>query len=133
SPECPQAEAATTGERVSDHGAIERSARGVIRAVGPYLPATVKRRVKQLTPPRYHRLFERVFVRGMSSSQYSLEEFRRARLAAPRVRGDEVVVDDASVGHSADSAHSRTWWRISPGDDPVLTPSLPLPSAAPPP
>jgi len=109
---------------VSDHSALERSARKVIRAVGPHLPAAVKRSVKQLTPPRYHRLFERVFVRGMSSSQYSLEEFRRARLAAPRVRGDDVVVDDASVGHSADSAHSRTWWRIGPGDEPFLTQSL---------
>jgi len=109
---------------VSDHSALERSARRVIRAVGPHLPATVKRSVEQLTPPRYHRLFERVFVRGISSSQYSLEEFRRARLAAPRVRGDDVVVDDASVGHSADSARSRTWWRISPGDDPFLTQSL---------
>jgi quercetin dioxygenase-like cupin family protein len=63
----------------------------------------------------------RVFLRGMSSEQYGLKEFRQAQLAAPRVRNDEVVVDDAKVGHSGDSADSRTWWRIGPGDDPFLT------------
>jgi quercetin dioxygenase-like cupin family protein len=63
----------------------------------------------------------RVFLRGMSSEQYGLSEFRRAQLEAPRVRNDEIVVDDASVGHSGDSKDSRTWWRIGPGDDPFLT------------
>lgn len=63
----------------------------------------------------------RVFLRGMSSEQYGLGEFRKAQLAAPRVRNDEVVVDDAAVGHSGDSADSRTWWRIGPGDEPFLT------------
>jgi quercetin dioxygenase-like cupin family protein len=53
-----------------------------------------------------------------------LSELRRAILSAPRVRGDEVVVDDASVGHSGDSADSRTWWRIGPGDEPYLTQTL---------
>jgi quercetin dioxygenase-like cupin family protein len=57
----------------------------------------------------------------MSSQQYGLKEFRAAQLAAPRVRGDDHVVDDASVGHSGDSKDSRTWWRIGPGDDPFLT------------
>jgi quercetin dioxygenase-like cupin family protein len=66
----------------------------------------------------------RVFLRGMSSQQYGLEEFRRAQLAAPRVRGDEHVVDDAKVGHSGDSKDSRTWWRIGPGDDPFLTQNI---------
>jgi len=66
----------------------------------------------------------RVFLRGMSSEQYGLKEFRRAQLAAPRVRNDEVVVDDAKVGHSGDSADSRTWWRIGPGDDPFLTQNI---------
>jgi quercetin dioxygenase-like cupin family protein len=60
----------------------------------------------------------------MSSEQYGLREFRQAQLAAPRVRGDDVVVDDANVGHSADSADSRTWWRIGPGDDPFLTQNI---------
>jgi quercetin dioxygenase-like cupin family protein len=66
----------------------------------------------------------RVFLRGMNSEQYGLGEFRAAQLAAPRVRGDEVVVDDAKVGHSGDSADSRTWWRIGPGDEPFLTQNL---------
>jgi quercetin dioxygenase-like cupin family protein len=66
----------------------------------------------------------RVFLRGMSSEQYGLKEFRRAQLEAPRIRNDEVVVDDASVGHSGDSKDSRTWWRVGPGDDPFLTQNL---------
>ena len=66
----------------------------------------------------------RVFLRGMSSEQYGLKEFRDAQLAAPRVRADEFVADDAKVGHSGDSADSRTWWRIGPGDDPFLTQTL---------
>ena len=66
----------------------------------------------------------RVFLRGMTSEQYGLKEFRKEQLAAPRVRNDDVVVDDAKVGHSGDSADSRTWWRIGPGDDPFLTQTL---------
>src|ERR687883_142453 len=66
----------------------------------------------------------RVFLRGMSSEQYGLKEFRQAQLSAPRVRNDEVVVDDAKVGHSGDSKDSRTWWRIGPGDDPFLTQNI---------
>jgi quercetin dioxygenase-like cupin family protein len=66
----------------------------------------------------------RVFLRGMSSEQYGLKEFRRAQLDAPRVRNDEIVVDDASVGHSGDSKDSRTWWRIGPGDEPFLTQNI---------
>jgi quercetin dioxygenase-like cupin family protein len=66
----------------------------------------------------------RVFLRGMSSEQYGLKDFRRAQLDAPRVRNDEIVVDDASVGHSGDSKDSRTWWRIGPGDEPFLTQNI---------
>jgi quercetin dioxygenase-like cupin family protein len=66
----------------------------------------------------------RVFLRGMTSQQYGLDEFRRAQLAAPRVRNDDVVVDDARVGHSGDSKDSRTWWRVGPGDDPFLTQNI---------
>ena len=66
----------------------------------------------------------RVFLRGMSSEQYGLKEFREAQLAAPRVRNDDVVVDDAKVGHSGDSKDSRTWWRIGPGDEPFLTQNI---------
>jgi quercetin dioxygenase-like cupin family protein len=64
----------------------------------------------------------RVFVRGMTSETYGLGHFRRDQLAAPRVRDDTVVVDTGdSAAHSGDSAKSRTWWRIGPGDDPFLT------------
>ena len=66
----------------------------------------------------------RVFLRGMSSEQYGLKEFRESQLAAPRVRNDEIVVDDAKVGHSGDSKDSRTWWRIGPGDEPFLTQNI---------
>ncbi|HVR78628.1 MAG TPA: cupin domain-containing protein [Acidimicrobiia bacterium] len=66
----------------------------------------------------------RVFLRGIVSEKYALDELRRSQRSAPRVRGDEVVVDDASVGHSGDSKDSRTWWRIGPGDEPFLTQNL---------
>ena len=66
----------------------------------------------------------RVFLRGMSSEQYGLKEFRKAQLAAPRVRNDDFVADDATVGHSGDSEDSRTWWRVGPGDDPFLTQNI---------
>ena len=66
----------------------------------------------------------RVFLRGMSSEQYGLKELRQEQLAAPRVRNDEIVVDDAKVGHSGDSKDSRTWWRIGPGDEPFLTQNI---------
>ena len=66
----------------------------------------------------------RVFLRGMTSDKYSLSEFRKAQLQVPRVRGDEVVVDDATVGHSGDSETSRTWWRLGPGDEEFLTQTL---------
>lgn len=66
----------------------------------------------------------RVFVRGLTSETYGLSKFRYEQLAAPRVRDDSVVVDDAKVGHSGDSAQSRTWWRVGPGDDPFLTQTL---------
>jgi mannose-6-phosphate isomerase-like protein (cupin superfamily) len=66
----------------------------------------------------------RVFVRGLTSMTYGLEEFRRRQLGAARVRDDTVVVDDARVGHSGDSAKSRTWWRIGPGDEEFLTQTL---------
>ncbi len=67
---------------------------------------------------------ERVFLRGISSETYGLGEFRDRQLAAPRVRDDSVVTDDASVGHSGDSEDSSTWWRVGPGDEPFLTQTL---------
>jgi quercetin dioxygenase-like cupin family protein len=66
----------------------------------------------------------RVFLRGWSSEQYGLDEVRRLQREAPRVRRAGTVVDDASVGHSGDSAQSKTWWMLGPGDDPFLTQTL---------
>ncbi len=66
----------------------------------------------------------RVFVRGLTSETYGLGQFRKAQLAAKRVRDDSVVVDDAKVAHSGDSEQSRTWWRIGPGDEEFLTQTL---------
>ncbi|MGH6656334.1 MAG: cupin domain-containing protein [Actinocrinis sp.] len=58
----------------------------------------------------------------MTSETYGLNHFRREQLSSPRVRDDSVVVDTGdSAAHSGDSAKSRTWWRIGPGDDPFLT------------
>ena len=34
----------------------------------------------------------RVFLRGMTSEQYGLKEFREEQLAAPRVRNDEIGI-----------------------------------------
>ena len=67
---------------------------------------------------------ERVFLRGLASETYGLGEFRARQLAAPRVRDDNVVVDDGKVAHSGDSEHSSTWWRVGPGDEPFLTQTL---------
>src|SRR5680860_1499888 len=66
----------------------------------------------------------RTFLRAITSEHYGLKEFRRAQLAAPRVRGDDVVTDDASVGHSEKSKTSRGWWRLGPGDEQFLTQTL---------
>jgi quercetin dioxygenase-like cupin family protein len=67
----------------------------------------------------------RVFVRGLTSETYGLNHFRKEQLNAPRVRDDSVVVDTGdNAAHSGDSAKSRTWWRVGPGDDPFLTQTL---------
>lgn len=67
---------------------------------------------------------ERVFVRGLTSESYGLAELRRRQLLVDRVRDDTVVVDDGTVGHSADSDQSRTWWRVGPGDEEFLTQTI---------
>lgn len=66
----------------------------------------------------------RVFLRGIVSEKYALDRFRDEQRAVDRVRGDEIVVDDASVGHSGDSKDTKTWWRIGPGDEEFLTQNL---------
>jgi len=66
----------------------------------------------------------RTFVRGLDSATYGLNEFRQKQLSYDRVRNDEYVTDDAKVGHSGDSAESKTWWRIGPGDEEFLTQTI---------
>lgn len=66
----------------------------------------------------------RVFLRGVVSTKYALDDLRRATLTAPRVRGGDVVTDDGSVGHHGMSEDSDIWWRLAPGDDPFLTQTL---------
>ena len=77
----------------------------------------------------------RVFLRGMASEAYGLDEFRRRQRANPRVRRSGTVVDDASVGHSGDSDQSRTWWILGPGDEEFLAKDVAkaLDGASPPP
>jgi quercetin dioxygenase-like cupin family protein len=70
------------------------------------------------------RMRGRVFLRGITSERYELGGLRRSILDAPRVRGQEVVVDDGTIGHSSGPEASRTRWRIGPGDDPFLTQTL---------
>ena len=57
----------------------------------------------------------RVFLRGITSENYGLKDFRAAQLAAPRVRDDSVVVDDGKVGHTGNSGKSKTVWRVEIG------------------
>lgn len=66
----------------------------------------------------------RVFLRGLDSATYGLGEHRKVLLSRERVRGADVVVDDGSVGHESQSETSRTWWRLSPGDEEFLTQTL---------
>lgn len=66
----------------------------------------------------------RIFLRGVASQKYALSDLRRRTLEAPRVRGDDVVTDDGSVGHHGMSEKSSIWWRLAPGDDPFLTQTL---------
>ena len=67
---------------------------------------------------------DRVFLRGMTSATYTLREFREQQLKAPRVRGDDVVVTDMSVGYGDVGEDTHNYWRVAPGDDPFLTQTL---------
>ena len=68
---------------------------------------------------------ERVFLRGLNSATYGLREQREALLGRERVRGTDVVVDDGTwVAHNSQSARTRTWWRLSPGDEDFLSQTL---------
>ncbi len=68
---------------------------------------------------------DRVFLRGMTSASYTLKGFREQQLQAPRVRGgNDVVVDDKSVGYGDIGGATHNYWRVAPGDDPFLTQTL---------
>lgn len=67
---------------------------------------------------------ERVFLRGMTSATYTLGEFREKQLAARRVRGNDVVVADMSVGYGDIGKDTHNWWRVGPGDEEFLTQTL---------
>ena len=66
----------------------------------------------------------RVFLRGISSEQYGLSEFRRHQLASPRVIRQGIALTRESVGYSVDSDEARTVWFVGPGDEPFLTQTL---------
>jgi hypothetical protein len=76
----------------------------------------------------------RVFVRGMTSEDYSLKDWRKRQLAAPRVRDakgdDHNNVAVWQEGHSLENGGENeergitTWDHIEPGDDPFLTQTL---------
>jgi len=68
----------------------------------------------------------RVFLRGISAEQYSLDDQLHKQRSAPRVIRAGTVTDDAKVGHSGDSdeGKSSTWWMLGPGDDPFRTQTL---------
>ncbi|WP_329129889.1 cupin domain-containing protein [Streptomyces sp. NBC_01476] len=69
---------------------------------------------------------KRVFLRGISSESYGLKEFRRAQLAAARVRDDSVVVATGTgAGYSSDHRDAAdVRWRLAPGDEEFLTQTL---------
>jgi quercetin dioxygenase-like cupin family protein len=68
----------------------------------------------------------RVFVRGLDSATYGLDRVRQMQLAAPRVRGTDVVVATGKgAGYSSDEGdQAEVEWRLAPGDDPFLTQTL---------
>jgi gentisate 1,2-dioxygenase len=74
----------------------------------------------------------RIFVRGVSSEDYGLKEFRRRQLAAPRVRDakgdDHESLYQKGIGLGTTGGNEErgitTWDHIEPGDDPFLTQSL---------
>jgi quercetin dioxygenase-like cupin family protein len=67
---------------------------------------------------------QRVFVRGLESSNYVLDQKMQERLSAPRVRGDEFVAADAGVGTLGSNVHSPPRSLLSPGDQPFLSQSM---------
>lgn len=68
---------------------------------------------------------KRIFLREVSSESYGLREQRADQLARNRVRGTDLFdLAGGAAGYSGESAHSRTGWRLAPGDDEFLTQTI---------
>jgi len=79
----------------------------------------------------------RVFVRGLTSEDYSLKDWRKRQLAVPRVRdatgedhgsiagaGGYSGYGDTEAGATNSDRGITSWDHIEPGDDPFLTQTL---------
>ena len=66
----------------------------------------------------------RVFLRGMTSERYGLDEIRRRQRTAPRVIHRGFVLDEHTKGYTAETETSRAEWLLGPGDEPFLAQSL---------
>jgi mannose-6-phosphate isomerase-like protein (cupin superfamily) len=66
----------------------------------------------------------RVFLRGIVSDDYALEEHHRRRLEAPRVRDGRPEQVGAPSDSPRHSPYSHVKWRLAPGDEPFLTQNI---------
>jgi quercetin dioxygenase-like cupin family protein len=70
---------------------------------------------------------KRIFLRGMSSDQYGLSEYRRRILELPRVRRRNQHLDATAAGQTSDGGnlgHSHATWALDPSVEPFLTQSI---------
>lgn len=66
----------------------------------------------------------RVFLRGIVSDEYALEEHNRHRLDAPRRRDGSPEQVGAPADTPRHSQFSHVKWRLAPGDEPFLTQNI---------
>lgn len=66
----------------------------------------------------------RVFLPGILSDSYDLDDYWRGRHEASRVRGPDLLVDRDTVGYSTGKGEGSVRWRVALGDDPFLTQTL---------
>ncbi len=66
---------------------------------------------------------DRVFLRGITSEQYGLAEFRRRQREAPRVIRGGWKLTDRHAGYSSGGEEGATWL-LGPGDEPFLTQTI---------
>lgn len=68
---------------------------------------------------------KRIFLREVASESYGLQEQRTRQLSLNRVRSDDLFdLSGAVAGYSGESKHSRTGWRLAPGDEEFLTQTI---------